>query len=121
VVSADTTRAPEFFRRGTFDAVVTDAPYGIQHASRAGAGGGQRRLARSPLDLLADAVPGWAGLLRDGEALGIAWNTLVAPRAEAAAILAGAGLEILDDGPYRAFEHRVDQAIRRDILIARRP
>lgn len=67
------------------------------------------------------AVPGWAGLLRDGGALGIAWNALVAPRAEAAAILAGAGLEVLDDGPYRAFEHRVDQAIRRDILIARRP
>jgi hypothetical protein len=121
VVSADTTRAPEFFRRATFDLVVTDAPYGIQHGSTTGAGAGQRRLARSPLDLLADAVPGWAGLLRDGGALGIAWNTLVAPRAEAARILAAAGLEVLDDGPYRAFEHRVDQAIRRDILIARRP
>ncbi|MGH3400500.1 MAG: TRM11 family SAM-dependent methyltransferase [Streptosporangiaceae bacterium] len=121
VVSADSTRAPEFFRRATFDVVVTDAPYGIQHGSTTGGGGGQRRLARSPLDLLADAVPGWAGLLRDGGAMGIAWNTLVAPRAEAARILAGAGLEVLDDGPYRAFEHRVDQAIRRDILVAWRP
>jgi hypothetical protein len=120
VVSADTTRAPEFFRPATFDLIVTDAPYGIQHGSSTGAGG-QRRLARSPLDLLAAAVPGWTSLLRDGGALGLAWNTLVAPRAEAAAILAEAGLEVMDDGPYRAFEHRVDQAIRRDILIARRP
>ncbi len=120
VVCADTTRAPEFFRAQTFDLVVTDAPYGIQHGSSTG-GGDSRRLARSPLDLLAAAVPGWAGLVRAGGALGIAWNTLVAPRAEAAKVLAGAGLEVLDDGPYRAFEHRVDQAIRRDILIARRP
>ena len=123
VVNADTTRAPEFFRPATFDLVVTDAPYGVQHGSTAGTSGGSGppRLARSPLDLLAAAVPGWAGLLRAGGALGMAWNTLVAPRAEAARILTRAGLEVLDDGPYREFEHRVDQAIRRDILIARRP
>jgi hypothetical protein len=123
VVNADTTRTPEFFRPATFDLVVTDAPYGVQHGSTAGTGGGSgpRRLARSPLDLLAAAVPGWAGLLRDGGALGMAWNTLVAPRADAARILTQAGLEVLDDGPYRQFGHRVDQAIRRDILIARRP
>jgi Putative RNA methylase family UPF0020 len=117
VVSADTTRAGEFFRPGTFDLVVADAPYGVQHGSKTAGG----RLARSPLDLLAAAAPGWAGLLRGGGALGIAWNTLVAPRREAAAVLAGAGLEPLDSGPYRRFEHRVDQAIRRDILVARRP
>ena len=123
VVCADTTRAGEFFRPETFDVVVTDAPYGIQHGSTTGTGTGAagRRLARSPLDLLAAAVPGWVSLLRPGGAAGIAWNTLVAPRAEAAAVLAGAGLEVLDSGPYRDFAHRVDQAIRRDILIARRP
>ena len=35
--------------------------------------------------------------------------------------LADAGLEPLDDGPYRGFEHRVDQAIQRDVLVARKP
>jgi hypothetical protein len=119
VVCADTTRAGEFFRPASFDLVVADAPYGVQHGSTAPGQGG--RLARSPLDLLAAAVPGWAALLRDGGALGISWNTLVAPRADAAAILSGAGLQVLDAGPYREFAHRVDQAIRRDILVARRP
>jgi SAM-dependent methyltransferase len=117
VVSADTTRAGEFFRPETFDLVVADAPYGVQHGSTTAGG----RLARSPLDLLAAAAPGWASLLRGGGALGIAWNTLVAPRREAVAILTAAGLEPLDSGPYLRFEHRVDQAIRRDILVARRP
>jgi SAM-dependent methyltransferase len=116
VVCADTIRAADFFRPDTFDLIVTDAPYGVQHGSRTAA-----RLARRPQDLLTAAVPVWARLLRPGGAVGIAWNTLVAPREEAAAILAGAGLEPLDSGPYRQFRHRVDQAIVRDVLVARKP
>jgi SAM-dependent methyltransferase len=116
VVCADTTRAAEFFRPDAFDLIVTDAPYGVQHGSRTPAG-----LARRPQDLLTAAVPVWAQLLRPGGAVGISWNTLVAPREQAAAILAAAGLEPLDSGPYRQFRHRVDQAIVRDVLVARKP
>jgi SAM-dependent methyltransferase len=116
VVCADTTRAVDFFRPEAFDLIVTDAPYGVQHGSRTATG-----LARRPQDLLTAAVPGWARLLRPGGAMGIAWNTLVAPRDQTAAILAGAGLELLDAGPYLQFRHRVDQAIVRDVLVARKP
>ena len=45
--------------------------------------------------------------------MGIAWNTLVAPRAELVALIAAAGLQPLDEGPYRDLEHRVDQGIVR--------
>ncbi len=117
VVNADTTLALDFFRPESFDVVVADAPYGIQHGSRTGAKG----LRRGPLDLLTEAIPVWARLLRPGGAMGISWNTFVARREDTAAILAEAGLEVLDDGPYEGFRHRVDQAITRDILIARRP
>jgi hypothetical protein len=117
LVCADTARAAEFFRPGTFDLLVTDAPYGVRHGSRTPA----RGLARGPLDLLAGAIDGWAALVRAGGAAGIAWNTLVARREEAERILAGAGLEVQNSGPYLAFRHRVDQAITRDILIARKP
>jgi tRNA G10 N-methylase Trm11 len=117
VVNADTVRAGEFFRPGTFDLVVTDAPYGVQHGSRTAA----RGLVRSPLDLLAAATPVWAELLRPGGALGIAWNTFVARRDEATKVLADAGLEPMESEPYLAFRHRVDQAISRDIIIARKP
>jgi hypothetical protein len=117
VVNADTTRAGEFFRPSTIDVVVADAPYGVQHGSRTAAKG----LARDPLELLAQAAPGWVRLLRDGGAMGISWNTLVARREEAAAVLAAAGLEPLSDPPYLSFRHRVDQAIMRDILVARKP
>jgi len=117
VVQADTTRVGEFFRAGSADLVVTDLPYGVQHGSRAGGAA----LARSPIDLLSAAAPAWARALRPGGALGLSWNTHVARREEAAAALTTAGLEVLDDGPYRQFRHRVDQAITRDILIARNP
>jgi hypothetical protein len=116
VVHADTLRAADFFRPGSFDVVVTDAPYGVQHASRRGRGP-----ARSPLALLEEALPVWRPLVRPGGAVGIAWNTLVAPRAELVALLAAAGLQPLDEGPYRDLEHRVDQGIVRDVVIGRLP
>jgi SAM-dependent methyltransferase len=129
VVEADTARVGEFFRPASADLVVTDLPYGVQHGSHGSgrSGGGERprdggkTLARSPLDLLRAAAPEWARALRPGGALGISWNTHVARREDAAGALAAAGLQVLDDGPYRAFRHRVDQAITRDILIARKP
>jgi SAM-dependent methyltransferase len=117
VVNADTAAAAEFFRPGSADVIVTDAPYGVHHGSRSAAAG----LARGPLELLRQAVPGWAGVLRPGGAIGISWNTLVARREDAAAVLAAAGLEPLTQPPYLSFRHRVDQAIVRDILVARKP
>jgi hypothetical protein len=117
VVNADTTRAGEFFRPGTVDLVVADAPYGVQHGSRTAMKG----LTRDPLALLAAGTPVWAALLRPGGALGVSWNTYVASREDAAKVLADAGLEVMDGGPYLNLRHRVDQAIVRDVLVARKP
>ncbi|WP_308104869.1 SAM-dependent methyltransferase [Actinocorallia sp. API 0066] len=116
VVNADTTRAAEFFAARSFDAIVTDAPYGVQHGART-----QQSLSRSPSALLEAALPAWTRLLKPGGTLGIAWNTHVTPRSEALRLLADAGLDPLDEGPYRDFAHRVDQSILRDIVIARKP
>lgn len=117
VVNADTAAAGSFFRPETFDAVVADAPYGVQHGSRsAGAG-----LRRGPLELIEEVAPVWHRLLRPGAALGISWNTFVARRDDAAAVLARSGFDVLTEGPYGRFRHRVDQAISRDILIGRKP
>jgi hypothetical protein len=113
VINADTVRAREFFRAGSFDVLVADAPYGVQHGSRTAAG-----LTRDPVELLAAAAPVWASLLRPGGTVGIAWNVHVARREDAAEALAGGGLEPV---PAEGFRHRVDQSIVRDILVARRP
>jgi SAM-dependent methyltransferase len=113
VVNADTLKSREFFRPHSFDILVTDAPYGVQHGSKGGAG-----LSRSPLELLGRAVPVWAELLRPGGAMGISWNTYGGKSSDLAAILTEAGLDVQR---YPDFEHWVDQAIVRDIIVARKP
>ncbi|MEU8248619.1 SAM-dependent methyltransferase [Nonomuraea sp. NPDC048916] len=112
VVNADTLRGREFFKPHSFDVIVTDAPYGVQHGSKGGGG-----LSRSPLELIRQAVPVWTELLRPGGALGISWNTYGGNRDQLALILTSAGLEVAD---YPDFEHWVDQAIVRDVMVARK-
>jgi len=135
LVNTDTVRAAELYPAGHFDAIVTDAPYGVQHGNRASGTRGrdgrstpQDDLTRSPVPLLTKALPGWVRVLRTGGAVGISWNVRVAPRAELEASLRDAGLEVLGDGsddaandPWHGFEHRVDQAIQRDLVVARKP
>lgn len=116
VVNADTLRAAELYAARSFHAVVTDAPYGVQHGSHASGG-----LTRSPQGLVEAALPGWLRLLRPGGAVGIAWNTHVAPREELVALLRAAGLEVHDDGPWRRLRHRVDASIDRDVVVGRLP
>ncbi|HVX43066.1 MAG TPA: SAM-dependent methyltransferase [Mycobacteriales bacterium] len=112
VVNADTTRCAEFFGESVCDLVVADLPYGVQHGSTKA-----DRLARSPIELVEAALPGWLGMLAPGGAIGLSWNTHVAPREELAAVLEKSGLEVLG---YPDFRHRVDQSIVRDLIVARR-
>ena len=112
---ADTLDARQFLKARCADVIVADAPYGVAHGSHAGGG-----LSRDPLALLRSAVPVWVELLRTGGAVGLSWNTHVAKRSDAARVLADHGLSIVDDPGYGDLEHRVDQAINRDVLVARR-
>jgi SAM-dependent methyltransferase len=114
---ADTRATGEVFKAVSVDAIVTDAPYGVQHGSH----GGDGELQRRPLELLAEALPGWVHVLRPGGAVGIAVNTRTCPREDALALLADAGLEPRDDAAYRGFEHRVDRAITRDVVVGTKP
>ncbi len=116
VVNAGTLETTSVYPPRSFDLVVTDAPYGVQHGSTA-----RGELSRSPLELVAEAAPVWRDALRPGGAMGIAWNVHVAKREKLAEALARAGLEVCDSPAYRGFEHRVDQAILRDVVVARKP
>ena len=77
-------------------------------------------MVRSPLDLLDGALPGWATRLREGGAVGLAWNVRVAPRARVEELLESAGLTVLDGPGYDDLQHKVDRAITRDVIVARK-
>lgn len=116
IVHDDTVGARTHLKARSIDVLVCDLPYGVQHGSRPADG----RLERGPARLLRDALPVWVDLLRPGGAMALAWNRNTLPRADLAALVTGAGLElaaVADD----AFVHRVDRAILRDVLVAARP
>ena len=121
VFSGDTRQSGALFGKRRFDAVVTDAPYGVVHGSRTDVGGvgGQRE--RSAAGLISEALPVWAMQLKPGGALGLSFNAIGLRRERLLDLVAAAGLEPLDSGPYRDFEHRVDSSIRRDIVVALKP
>jgi len=111
VVNGDTLDIGEFFKPESFDVVVADTPYGVQHESRG------RQVSRSPVELLQRAIPAWTPIVRAGGTIGLSFNTYVVKRQQLAEILAASGLSVVDTGD---FTHRVDQAINRDLIVARK-
>ena len=116
-VAADTINGLDHVAKRSVDAIVADLPYGVQHGSRTGAGG---RLRRSPAELLAGALPGWRAVLRPDGAIVLSFNIRTLAATEARDALATAGFSPIDFADRVSFEHRVDQAIVRDLVIARR-
>jgi len=117
----DTRDSAALFGKKRFDAIVTDAPYGIAHGSTTDVRGVAGKRDRSPAGLLREAIPVWAGQLMHGGALGISWNTFGLSREDLAAMLTGAGLDVCAGGPWERFAHRVDSSIKRDLIVATRP
>lgn len=121
VFTGDTRSSAKLWGKRRFEAVVTDAPYGVVHGSRSDVVGTTGKRDRSPAGLLKGAVGVWARQLKDGGALGLSWNTHGLDRADLVAMVTEAGLVVKDEGPWRGFEHRVDAAIQRDVLVAVKP
>lgn len=117
LVNDDTTHAGEHYRKPVFDAVIADLPYGVQHASQPRPDTRRRR----PEDLLDSALDGWIGAMKPGAAIGMSWNAKVLPRPQLLGILLDLGLEPKTSAAHMQFEHRVDQAITRDLVVAVKP
>ena len=110
LAEAEAARAREAFGAGTFDLLCADLPDGVQHG------------ANMPLEaLLRLALPAWAETLKHGAAMALSFNAQTLPARKVRALLAGAGLRVLEGGPYDHFEHWVEQAVTRDIAVAVRP
>lgn len=118
VLTGDARSSADLFGKKKFDAIVTDAPYGVVHGASTDSRG---KRDRTPAGLLREAVPTWAGQLVHGGALGISWNTFGLSREDLAAMLDAADLIVAEEGPWEQFAHRVDSSIRRDVMVAVKP
>lgn len=111
LVCGDTRSSRDLLRGRRFELVVGDLPYGVHHRST-----GAAAARRSPEDLVAESIDGWADLLVSGGAVSLSWNTRTMPRAVVEEAVEGAGLSTVDH-PV-SFEHVVDRSITRDLLVA---
>lgn len=110
--------ASEYFPKNYFNLIVGDLPYGIFHGNAP-----KRKKAsssRNPSELLKSCLSDYYKVLKKGGVLALAWNSHLVSRRELSEKFNAAGFNTLRQSPYDEFEHRVDNSIRRDIIVARK-
>ena len=115
MINGDAARAAEMVKPGSCHLIVSDLPYGVQHAPKEN--GGMSALSR----LLMRVAPGCLKALKPGGAAAFSFNLNTLRRKEVEQVLTNAGFEVLTEGPYADFSHWVEQAVDRDVVVARKP
>ena len=110
----DTGLTGELLRKTPAHILVADLPYGVQHAPQEG-----RRAEAFP-QLMRRALKSWYSALKPGGALAFSFNIYTLRRKEVEQVLTEAGLHVLSEGPYADFSHWVEQAVERDVVVARK-
>lgn len=118
MVAGNSMYASQYYKKNFFDIIVGDLPYGVQHGNVTTEK--QSSLTRNPSELLKACLPSWKEVLRPGGCIVLAWNSNVLPKMKMEQFLEEQGFEVIREGAYSEFEHRVDQAILRDIVTARK-
>lgn len=110
LICGDTREAEALLKPNSVHLMVTDAPYGVQK----GTAGRQDSIGGT----IAAALPGWFDVLKSGGVLAMSFNTHVTRREGLVRLFEKAGFEIAQTANL---EHWVEQAISRDVILARKP
>ncbi len=117
IISGNSLYANQLYSKDFFNIIVGDLPYGVQHGNVTNEK--QSQFTRNPKELLAGCLPVWKEVLIKNGVIVLSWNTFVLSRKDMIKIFQDHGFEILSGTSYE-FEHRVDQAITRDIIAAKK-
>lgn len=110
----DTGLTGELMKKTPAHLIVSDLPYGVQHAPQEG------RRTETFQQVMKRALPSWHAALRPGGAIALSFNTLTLKKDTLAQLLTEAGFEPLLEAPYDDFQHFVETAVTRDFIVARR-
>lgn len=113
LANADASCTKEAFGRNAFHMIVCDLPYGVQHGPHDTVKGGLE-------GLMAKVLPGWRDALKPGGTIAVSYNAQTFKTERIRQMMTDAGLEVLEGGAYDHFDHWVEQAVTRDIAVARK-
>ena len=109
---ADTFNSPALFRKQKAHIIVTDLPYGIQHAPQSGA-------KPEPLrQFLKRVLPSWKQSLHPGGVLAVSFNTLTLPADDVRHALIASGFKLPKNDLFNHLSHEVEHAVVRDVVFA---
>lgn len=114
LILADTLDIALLLKPESVHLIAADLPYGVQHAPVSGT------REKGFLPLLKRALPGWHKTLKKGGSIALSFNTFTLKKADVIFCLEAAGFSVLSDSPYDDFDHYVEQAVNRDIVIAKK-
>ena len=114
LIHGDTAVADQAVGAESCHLIVGDLPYGVQHAPK------DRDTLGSLPAMLEAALPAYRRALKQGGAIALAFNTYTLPKKTLLDLMRNAGLEPLVTPPYDDFSHWVEQAVNRDMVIARK-
>lgn len=116
MIAANSVYANELFKKNSFDMIIGDLPYGVQHSNVTNEK--QSGFTRNPRELLTACLPVWRQVLKPDGALVLGWNTNILDRDAMVKLFLETGFEVKNDGDYLEFAHKVDNAIYRDVIAA---
>ena len=87
-----------------YSLIISDLPYGVQHFAVND---------RSPLNVLRECAPIWVKAMKKGGSMVLAFNSFIPKRQEMVEVFQSQGLDLTP----LAFEHRVSESIRRELVV----
>lgn len=115
VLRGDTTNIKGAFRGNSMHLIVTDLPYGVQHSGKV-----DKEKVIGLSGLLESGIIAWSPFLKKGGVIALSWNIFTDTRKSFIEIFEKHGYEVLNDTDMKSLQHRVSQAITRDIIIAKK-
>lgn len=113
LVCSDAKYAPALLGKTKFDMIVADLPYGIAHDNT------QSKKGSDTLQLVEKLLPDWKALLNKGGVVALSFNSFTLKREELRSAMKSAKLTPIVGEGYDDMEHWVEQAIMRDVAVAR--
>ena len=108
----DSAFSPALTRKHRAHLIVTDLPYGVQHAPQAGC------RPETFTGLLDRVLPSWRDSLQPGGVIALSFNTLTLPYDRVIQCLENAGLSACTGDCCMHLRHEVEQAVVRDVIYA---